>query len=641
MITIGLTAHVDAGKTTLSKSLLYTAGVLRKTGRVDHGDAFLDTYELEKERGITIFSKQAVLPWCVLMDTPGHVDFSPEMERTLRVLDYAILVISGTDGIQGHTLTLWRLFSEYKVPVFIFINKMDQPDTDKESILSDLTGTFGDGVVDFSDVDTDAWYDSLAMTDEALMESYLNNGSISDELISNGIISRKIFPCFFGSALKQEGITEFYNALNRFTKKDIPEAAKAADFGAVVYKISRDDKGTRLTHIRVINGILKPKMILDNNEKTDQLRLYSGDKYELISEAGPGDICAVTGLKETYPGQGLGTCEDMDIPILKPVLRYRMLLPDDTPEVVFLPKLMELNEELPELQITHEKYLSSEGNQESAIYARVMGQVQIEILQTVIQDRYDVEVSFGDAEIVYKETVTKAVEGIGHYEPLRHYAEAHVLIEPGEAGSGITIESKVSEDDLALNWQRLIMTHLGEKEHRGVLIGAGLADVKMTVIGGKAHLKHTEGGDFRQATYRAVRMGLMQAECKLLEPYYDFTLKVAQDHVGRAITDIERMSGTFSLENVRDLSVLTGQAPVATMQNYAKEVAAYTAGTGELSLSFHGYLPCHNETEVIEASSYDPELDEENPTGSVFCSHGAGYYVPWNEVADMAHIQTK
>ncbi|MBO4396062.1 MAG: TetM/TetW/TetO/TetS family tetracycline resistance ribosomal protection protein [Eubacterium sp.] len=720
-LTIGLTAHVDAGKTTLSEGLLYAAGMLRKTGRVDHGDAFLDTYDLEKKRGITIFSKQAVLPWCVLLDTPGHVDFSPEMERILRVLDYAILVISATDGIQGHTATLWRLLAEYEVPVFIFVNKTDQivfgsaddgssqelsinqdtgmtsvlQEDDRNSILSELIAAFGDGVIDFTDTSSENWCESIAMTDEDLMENYLESGEISDDDIRDGILNRRIFPCYFGSALKTEGVDEFYQGIQRFTEelwadeifdtdnslastnddkqKNMSDSAmNSGDFGAVVYKISRDDKGTRLTHIRVTRGVIKPKQTLntDNNntEKADQLRLYNGNKYELLDEAVPGMICALTGLVNTRPGQGLGMENDVVPPVLQPVLTYRLILPSEVSVVSFLPKLMELNEEMPELHISAEKPGNNHssvdnetGTEQSGIHVRVMGQVQTEILHEVILERFGVDVSFGQAQIVYKETVTKPVEGIGHYEPLKHYAEAHVAIEPGEPGSGVVVGSSVSEDELALNWQRLILTHLTEREHKGVLIGAGLDDVRMTVVGGRAHLKHTEGGDFRQATYRAIRMGLMQAECRLLEPYYDFVLTVPQENVGRAMTDIERMHGTFSLGDSQSMgtsvvdsengnstmggnygivSVLTGQAPVATMQDYARELAAYTSGTGELSLSLHGYLPCHNADEIIAASGYDPETDEENPTGSVFCEHGAGFYVPWNEVAARAHVQT-
>lgn len=713
-------AHVDAGKTTLSEGLLYTAGKIREMGRVDHGDAFLDTHALEKKRGITIFLKQAVMPWGILMDTPGHVDFAPEMERVLRVLDYAILVVSGTDGIQGHTRTLWRLLEKYELPVFIFVNKMDQPDVDKETLLHELQGTFGDGVIDFTGapdsirsretasgseartdegVETDSayevWAEAIAMTDEALMEEYLESGEIDVEAVREGITRRRIVPCFFGSALKLEGVDSFYEGLSLYTEAlwedSDPNESGARDnaklngqfgiggsnedFGAIVYKISRDEKGTRLTHVRVTGGTLRPKQAIDIcpnvasgsgsmtgmssagdhdvdgviSEKVDQIRLYNGTSYELMEEALPGDICALTGLKETYPGQGIGTEEDLEQPILKPVLNYRLILPEDVAVGTFLPKLTELGEEMPELMISCDT--------ESSIHIRVMGEVQTEILRDVIEERYGVMVSFGEAEIVYKETVTKSVEGIGHYEPLKHYAEAHIAIEPGEPGSGIVVGSAVREDDLDLNWQRLIITHLLEKEHRGVKTGAGLTDVKLTVVGGKAHLKHTEGGDFRQATYRAIRMGLMQAECRVLEPYYDFTLIVPTEQVGRAMTDIERMCGTFTMEDAQDhlfmsqsgnsasgntdsTTFLTGLAPVVTMQNYARELSSYTGGMGELTLSFHGYLPCHNEDEVIEACGYDPETDEENPPGSVFCAHGAGYYVPWNEVADMAHIQT-
>ena len=620
-LTIGIMAHVDAGKTTLSEGLLYAAGVLRKTGRVDHGDAFLDTYALEKERGITIFSKQAVLPIGTLIDTPGHVDFAPEAERVLGILDYAILVISGTDGVQGHTRTLWILLTEYDIPAFIFINKMDLDGADKQSILYELERELSDGCVDIADDE------AVAMLDEAVMDRYLSSGEISDEDICGLISERKLFPCFFGSALKDEGVKEFYEAIERYTVDTWGDCA-GDDFSARVYKISRDDKGTRLTHIRVTGGTISPKQEVAG-EKIDQIRRYSGDKYDLLDVAGAGMVCAVTGLKNTYPGQGLGALETQDAPIIVPVLNYRLELPDSVPAGVFLPKLKELEEEMPELHISWNQDVGE-------IHVQVMGQVQTEILHEVVLERYGVDVGFGQAQIVYKETVTKAVEGIGHYEPLRHYAEAHVAIEPLPQGSGVIADMAVSTDELDLNWQRLIVTHILEKEHPGVRIGAPLTDVKISVIGGRAHLKHTEGGDFRQATYRAIRMGLMKADCIVLEPYYDFTLAVPQEQVGRAMTDIERMSGTFTIEE----NTLTGVAPVVEMQDYAAEVAAYTGGQGSLSLSFHGYLPCHNEDEVVSAIGYDPETDAENQPGSVFCAHGAGYYVPWDEVEDKCHVHT-
>lgn len=648
-ITIGIMAHVDAGKTTLAEGLLYAAGRLRSIGRVDHGDAFLDTYALERDRGITIFSKEAVLPIGTLIDTPGHVDFSSETERSIGILDYAILVINGTDGIQGHTRTLWRLLDLYEVPVFIFVNKMDLPGADRESLLNELASELSEGCVDFSsrlsDEKNDETDESIAMLDEDVMEKYLSDGKIDNEDIRRLISERKLIPCFFGSALKNEGVEEFYRGLEKYTSDPWEGSGEDDPFSARVYKITRDDKGTRLTHIRVISGRLTPKQELiinlqvnrgnvDNtgepiSEKADQIRKYDGVKYELINEAGPGMVCTLTGLKNTYPGQGLGDMEDLDTPVLSPVLNYRLILPDEVPCVTFLPKVRELEEEMPELHVS----VGADGGQ---IHVQVMGQVQTEILRDVILERYGIEVGFGQAEIVYKETATKAVEGIGHYEPLKHYAEAHVSIEPLPPGSGVIADMQVSTDELDLNWQRLIVTHILEREHPGVRIGAPLTDVKISVIGGRAHLKHTEGGDFRQATYRAIRMGLMKADCRVLEPYYDFRLSVPQEQVGRAMTDIERMCGTFTLDG----SVLIGRAPVVTLQDYASEVASYTGGQGELSLSFHGYLPCHNEDELVAAVGYDPEADEENLPGSIFCAHGAGFYVPWDEVEEKCHVHT-
>ncbi len=694
-ITVGIMAHVDAGKTTLSESLLYVAGMLRDIGRVDHGDAFLDTYALEKERGITIFSKQAVMPWGTLVDTPGHVDFSPEAERVLGILDYAILVISGTDGIQGHTRTLWRLLDEYGVPVFIFANKMDLPGADKEQMMREFLTEFSEGCVDFSSVAhmmgrandervsfPDEMAETIAMLDEDVMEEYLEDGEISDRDIRKLINERKLFPCFFGAALRSEGVEEFYNGLCRYTE-DIcgedegeREKLKRDLFSARVFKISRDDKGTRLTHIRVFSGALTPKTELQIKtatnklpsdgagtndgaenvvfEKVDQIRRYSGEKYELLNEAGPDMVCALTGLKNTYPGQGLGEMDDMEEPVLAPVLNYRMILPESVSVLTFLPRLRELEEEMPELHVSVEKgAVTIDGDNAEAdadqIHVRVMGQVQTEILKEVIRERYGVEVGFGQAQIVYKETVSEPVEGIGHYEPLKHYAEVHVAIEPLPPGSGVVADMCVSTDELDLNWQRLIVTHILEREHPGVLIGAPLTDVRISVIGGRAHIKHTEGGDFRQATYRAIRMGLMKACCRVLEPYYDFRLSVPVEQVGRAMTDIERMCGSFTLADdiqtgsqggTKSVSVLVGRAPVVTMQDYAREVTAYTGGQGELSLSFHGYLPAHNEKELKDSIGYDPESDTANLPGSVFCEHGAGFYVPWDEVEEKAHVRT-
>ena len=696
-LTIGIMAHVDAGKTTLSEGLLYAGGVLRGMGRVDHGDAFLDTEVLEKERGITIFAKQAVLPDFTLLDTPGHVDFAPETERVLDVLDYAVLVISGTDGVQGHTRTLWHLLEEYGVPVFLFVNKMDQLGTEAEgagtrmrdSLMRELRSSLSDGCIDFSGTPTvscgtggDAintgaddeislsgdTAEDIAVTDETVMEEYLETGGVSLQEVRRLIRERKIFPCFFGSALKNEGIKELYQGLITYASDTFfEEELSAQNFAARVYKISRDAKGTRITHIRVLSGCLKPKQMItmcsslrtkntgpgaamdteddaskEITEKVDQIRRYSGDSFELLTEAGPGMVCALTGLRETFPGQGLGEEPDLPEPLIEPVLNYRLILPEDVAPVTLLPKLRELEEEQPELHI---RWVSVADREEDEIHAQVMGEVQTEILHDLVLDRYGVDIGFGQPQIRYKETVTKAVEGIGHYESLRHYAEVHLSIEPGVPGSGIVVGTSVSTDELDLNWQRLILTHILEREHPGVRIGAPLTDVKITVIGGRAHLKHTEGGDFRQATYRAIRQGLMQASCQVLEPYYSFRMTVPQEQIGRAMTDIERRHGEIALETEVELresgmSVLAGVAPVSTMQNYAAELAAYSGGRGTLSLELKGYLTCHDEQEVIDAAGYDPEADGENPTGSVFCAHGAGYYVQWNEVSDMAHIQT-
>lgn len=635
-ICAALLAHVDAGKTTLSEGLLYQAGKIRSLGRVDKGDAYLDTFYLEKERGITIFSKQAVLEvgetQITLLDTPGHVDFSAEMERTLQVLDYAILLISGADGVQGHTQTLWRLLQQYKVPVFLFVNKMDQAGTDKTVVFEQLQQRLSDCIIDCMDMDSEECRERIALCDEELLENYLQTGEISHSEIQRLIVERKMYPCFFGSALKLEGVEKFLHALDRYTcEKKYP-----SEFGARVFKIARDEQGNRLTYLRVMGGVLSARMEIEvaegKREKVNQIRVYSGEGYETAAEAEAGRVCAVTGLLQTYPGQGLG-CEANDVkPVLEPVLTYRLELPEGCEAAIILPKLRELEEEQPELHIVWD-----EKSQE--IQAQVMGEVQLEILQSLIRERFGVDVNFGTGSIVYKETISRPVEGVGHFEPLRHYAEVHLWMEPGEAGSGIQLATECSEDMLDKNWQRLIFTHLLEREHKGVLTGSALTDVKITLIAGRAHLKHTEGGDFRQATYRAVRQGLMQTDSVLLEPYYEYRLEVPEENIGRAITDVERMAGSFKLEQSEDrMSVLTGEAPVSTMRDYSRDVVAYTKGEGRLFCSLLGYRPCHNADEVIQGMRYDPENDVEHPTGSVFCSHGSGFYVSWNEVRDYMHI---
>lgn len=639
---LGILAHVDAGKTTLSEAILYTSGYIRKLGRVDNKDAFLDTYELERKRGITIFSKQARLSYhgheITLLDTPGHVDFSAEMERTLQVLDGAILVISASDGVQGHTRTLWRLLKRYEIPVFLFINKMDQPDTDKVAAMQELTEELDGACVDFG-MDADALYDQLAMCDETMMNQFLEEGAIDREVIKEAISKRKVFPCFFGSALKLWGVEELLQGLTEYGK----EQMYPKEFGARVFKITRDAQGNRLTHLKVTGGRIQAKEMLSGedvtgnewSEKVNQIRIYSGEKFEPVGEVIAGNICAVTGLTQTYPGQGLGSQKQMQQPGLIPVLRYCIELPEGLDAAVMLPKLRQLEEEDPMLQIDFSEELQE-------IHARVMGDVQIEVLQSMITERFGVEVSFGAGNIVYKETIADTVEGVGHFEPLRHYAEVHLLMEPGEAGSGLVLETDCSEDVLSRNWQRLIMTHLEEREHRGVLTGAPITDMKVTLIAGRAHLKHTEGGDFRQATYRAVRQGLMEAESVLLEPIYEFRLEIPEEAIGRAMTDIEKMHGHFILEQRSGrLALLTGTAPVVTMREYQKEVTAYTKGQGKLSLSLKGYAPCHNTQEVLEQKGYDPEADLLNPTGSVFCAHGAGFVVPWYEVKDYMHLECR
>lgn len=644
-LVIGILAHVDAGKTTLSESMLYQSGSIRKLGRVDKGDAFLDTYELERERGITIFSKQAQLSiddlQITLLDTPGHVDFSAEMERTLQVLDYAILVISGADGVQGHTETLWKLLERYHIPVFLFINKMDQNGTDEVALMNELKKRLDENCVDFSQTDTDELNESIAMCSEDLLEQYLESGEIEDTQIRNLIRKRNLFPCYFGSALKVTGVDEFMRGIMNYT--EVATESEEAKFGAKVYKISRDDQGNRLTYIKVTSGCLKVKDLLsgrdrrkekDWEEKINQIRIYSGAKFETVNQAELGMICAVTGLSQTYPGEGLGIERDSDIPILEPVLTYQIQLPEDCEVHSMLEKLRQLEEEEPLLHIIWNEKLGE-------IYAQIMGEVQIEVLKSLIWERFHVRIEFGKGNIVYKETIRQPVEGVGHFEPLRHYAEVHLLLEPAEAGTGLHFFSNCSQDTLDLNWQRLILTHLEEKEHCGVLTGSAITDMHITLTTGKAHQKHTEGGDFRQATYRAVRQGLKKAESILLEPYYSYRLEVPADMVGRAMTDIQRMSGSFDTPlQDGEIAILTGSAPVVTMRDYQTEVISYTKGRGRLSCTLEGYKPCHNQEEVVKEVGYDSERDLDNPTGSVFCAHGAGFVVKWDEVENYMHLQS-
>ena len=638
-ICIGLLAHVDAGKTTLAESLLYHTGAIRKMGRVDHQNAFLDTYELERARGITIFSKQAGFTLgdreVVLLDTPGHVDFSAEMERTLQILDYAVLIIGGTDGVQGHVETLWRLLRQYKIPVFLFINKMDQDGANSAEILKELQGRLDEKCIDFTaSQPQEEFMENLAMCDETVLETYLEEGEISEKQIRELIARRKVFPCYFGSALKSQGIQEFLEGLETYTKvPDYPDT-----FGAKVYKISRDEKGSRLTHMKITGGSLKVKQVLsgeDWEEKADQIRIYSGAGFEAVKEVPAGAVCAVTGLTRTHAGQGLGIEQTSGEPLLIPVLNYEIQLPEECDVHQMFLKLRQLEEEEPELHIVWNPQLNE-------IHAQVMGEVQIEILKNMIQERFGISVEFGSGNIVYKETIEEPVEGTGHFEPLRHYAEVHLLLEPGEPGSGLEFAVSCSEDMLDKNWQRLILTHLEEKAHKGVLTGSDITDMKITLVAGKAHLKHTEGGDFRQATYRAVRQGLRKARSVLLEPVYEYRLEVPSDMVGRAMTDIQKMYGTFQGPEIEgEMSVLTGVAPVVTMGGFQSEVTAYTRGRGRLSCTLKGYQPCHNAEEVIEAAGYEPDADMENPTGSVFCAHGAGFVVNWDEVDTYAHIQTE
>ncbi len=631
-IVVGILAHVDAGKTTLSEGLLYTSGKIRKLGRVDNQDAYLDTDKMEKERGITIFSKQAVLEYkdlqITLLDTPGHVDFSSEMERTLSVLDYAILVINGADGVQAHTKTLWRLLKRYEVPVFLFINKMDQQGCDKDALLAEVKQELSDCCVDFSVTDTEEFYEEAAMAEEAAMEQFLEEGQLSQEVICELIEKRLVYPCYFGSALKMTGVEAFLEGFYQWIR--VPSYNKNI-FGAKVFKIARDEQNMRMTYLKVTGGILKVRDVI-GEEKISQIRIYSGSKYETVSEAEAGTICAVIGLEHTKPGMVLGEGTPSLLPVLEPVLSYKILLPEDVAAVQMLPKLRMLEEEEPELHIVWNESLQE-------IHAQIMGEVQIEIIQRMVWERFGVEIAFGTGNIVYKETIANMVEGVGHFEPLRHYAEVHLLLEPGELGSGMQFCTDCSEDILAKNWQRLILTHLEEKQHVGVLTGSEITDMKITLINGRAHTKHTEGGDFRQSTYRAVRQGLMQAKSVLLEPYYDFRLELPQGLVGRAMTDIEKMYGTMTGPFMEgNMSVLIGSAPVACMQNYQKEVNAYSRGEGRLTLTLGGYKPCHNTEEVCESLGYDPDRDTRNPASSVFCAHGAGFIVEWDQVEEYMHL---
>lgn len=636
-LVIGILAHVDAGKTTLSESMLYLSGKIGKLGRVDNKDAYLDTYELEKTRGITIFSKQAIFEigetQITLLDTPGHVDFSAEMERTLQVLDYAILVISGADGVQGHTKTLWRLLDMYQIPVFFFVNKMDQNGTDRDKLIKEIKYQLDDGCIEFGQVKTEGFYDQLAMCDEIMMEGYLETGQIETVQIKKAVMERKVFPCFFGSALKLEGVEQFRQGIVKYAM--IPYYPD--EFGAKIFKIARDEQGNRLTYMKITGGKLKVKDVLMNKtwkEKINQIRIYSGQKFEAVNEIEAGSICAVTGLSQTRPGEGLGIEEASEAPVLEPVLSYQIILPEGCDPRAMLPKLRQIEEEEPELHIVWDEQLQE-------IQAQIMGEVQIEILQSLIQSRFGVEAAFDAGRIVYKETIVNRVEGVGHFEPLRHYAEVHLLLEPGEPGSGLQFGAECSEDSLSKSWQRLVLTHLEEKAHKGILTGSAITDMKITLVLGRAHNKHTEGGDFREATYRAVRQGLKETESIVLEPYYAFELELPVKMVGRAMTDIEKMHGTCEISQTNgEMAVLVGSAPVVTMRNYQKEVVAYTKGLGRLFCSLKGYEPCHNAQEVIESIGYDSERDLENPTGSVFCAHGAGFLVAWDEVKDYMHVES-
>lgn len=632
-ICAGLLAHVDAGKTTLSESMLYISGSIRKPGRVDHGDAFLDTFEIERERGITVFSKQAVFSLdgmkVTLMDTPGHVDFSAEMERTLQILDYAVLVVNGADGIKGHTQTLWRLLDRYRIPVFLFVNKMDQEGTDRQKLLANLKERLSDECVDFDPgQDTSVFHEQLAMCDESLLEQYLEDGCVREDTVTRMIAARKIFPCYFGSALRMSGVGEFLHGLAKYIR--VPEYP--AEFGAKVYKIARDDQGNRLTYMKITGGSLKVKDMI--GEKADQIRIYSGAKYEMVQEAEAGDVCAVTGLTDTFPGQGIGIEASSCMPVLEAVLTYRVQPDPDTDIHTALKSFKQLEEEEPQLHVVWNEDLQE-------LHVHLMGEVQTEILKRLVKERFGIVTEFVEGNIVYKETILAPVAGMGHFEPLRHYAEVHLLLEPGEKGSGLKVAADCSEDMLDRNWQRLVMSHLEERSHAGVLTGSVVTDMKITLIAGQAHQKHTQSGDFRQAAFRALRQGLKKAACVLLEPFYEFCLEVPAECVGRAMMDIQVQGGTFGTPVAQgEYAVLSGTSPVAAMRGYQSQVTAYTKGQGRLTCLLKGYEPCHNAEEVIENIGYDSERDLQNPADSVFCSHGAGIVVKWDKAEAQMHVDS-
>ncbi|WP_278850567.1 translation factor GTPase family protein [Thomasclavelia spiroformis] len=629
-IVLGILAHVDAGKTTLTESMLYLSKTIRHLGRVDHGDAFLDYNSQERDRGITIFSKQAIFNWndcqITLIDTPGHVDFSTEMERTLQVLDYAILVISGIDGIQNHSETIWKLLKHYHVPTFIFINKMDSIYANKDKLLNDLKDQFDENCFDFENLDEN-FYETIALNNEKLLDYYLEHQTLTKEMIIDEIYQRNLFPCFFGSALKIEGIDTFLNEFTNYVKeKQYPK-----QFQARVFKITHDKQGNKLTHLKITGGSLKVKEQV-GNEKVDQIRIYSGDKYQLVNEVYAGDICAIKGFKNFEISQGLGNESTVNTPILTPYMDYRIILPENCNQHEALEKLLLLSKEDPQLHINY-------NNQSKEIHVELMGEIQVEILKNIISERFNLDVEFDHGNIIYKETILEPVEGVGHFEPLRHYAEVHLLLEPGKPGSGLEFAVDCKENVLATSYQRLVLSHLKEKEHIGVLTGSLITDMKITLISGRAHLKHTEGGDFREATYRALRQGLKATKSILLEPYFKFSLEIPVEYLSRAIYDIETMNGTFKLSKEQDeMAYLTGKAPVSKMQNYQSEVISYTKGKGRITLQIDGYYPCTNQEEIISKINYDSESDLENPTGSVFCSHGAGFNVKWDEVENYMHI---
>ena len=637
-IVVGILAHVDSGKTTLSEAMLYQTGKIRKLGRVDHQDTYLDTDSQEKDRGITIFSKQAELVYddlhIALLDTPGHVDFGTEMERTLQVLDYAILVINGMDGVQSHTETLWRLLEKYNIPVFIFVNKMDMTGYDRDSLMDNIRQRLGDGCVDLAGENSD---EHIAMCDEEMLEKFLETGENTESDVVGAIAARKLFPCYFGSALRDDGVDDLLRGMNRY----IIEPQRMDGFGARVFKIGRDDKGERLTYIKITGGSLRLKDILllkdsqgnESQEKINQIRVYSGARYDMVDEVSAGCVCAIPGLVNTYGRQGIGVCPDGELPSLEPVLSYKVMYPTDVDAVTMVSKLRQLEEEDPQLQV---QWNEAAGD----IYIKVMGQVQLEVIAQIVRERFGIAITYGQGRISYKETIASPVMGVGHFEPLRHYAEVHLLLEPMENGSGMCFDSMCSEDVLDKNWQRLILTHLQEREFRGVLTGSPVTDMKITITAGRAHQKHTEGGDFRQATYRAVRQGLMMAESILLEPVYAFKIEVPQEYAGRVLADIVKMSGSMDGQEILDeTTVITGHAPVYTMREYYSELTAFSRGTGRLQVDIDGYQPCHNTEEVLAERQYDPDMDRFNPSSSVFCAHGAGYLVDWYDVYENMHVK--